>query len=125
MDSRPSRQRATLFSKHARTVAPRHADDKVGSPPPLEVETVAASEQPTKPEIKRITIALSAETCGRLRAAFLHLPPERRMRVRTFSGMLEEFAVAGVEHLEREHNGGRQWEPVAAGQIPSGRPAAF
>lgn len=85
------------------------------------VDPVLAAAGPAEAESKeKIGFYVPASEAGRIRAAFAH--------TRTVGGprSLSDFIAAhlldAVRELEREHNGGKPYEPLPPRVIPTGRP---
>lgn len=57
---------------------------------------------------------------GRLRAAFLATREETGYR--SVSELVEHAIEVELRKLERKHHGGKPWEPVQPGIVPTGRP---
>lgn len=62
----------------------------------------------------------SADDIARARAAYSWTHNQEGHR--SFSDFIAAAVMTEVERLEKVYNDGRPWEPVGAGEIPTGRP---
>lgn len=90
---------------------------------PVPVETVAKpakADRPAKAAPKKTSFYQLEEDADRMRAAYLNTQLHTRYR------SLSEFINAAIDEkvsaLEKTYNGGQEWPPLAAREIPQGKP---
>ena len=84
-----------------------------------------SAEEPTRPRRAsqskhKLSIYQDPEDTARLRAAYRLVLAQGKDR--SFSDFINRVLITEVERLEAEHNGGRPFQGVGAGEIPTGRP---
>ena len=80
-------------------------------------EQAVDSTDRRKPAKSRVGPYLTGERADRLRACYINGWLQSNQG--TFSDMLEQFLLAGVEQIEHDKNGGYPWPPISAGAIKS------
>lgn len=89
----------------------------VPAPQPAPVEPAA---RPAKAAPKKTSFYQQEEDADRMRAAYLNTQLNTRYR------SLSEFINAAIDEkvsaLEQTYNGGQEWPPLAAREIPQGKP---
>ncbi|WP_422759342.1 ParB family protein [Paenarthrobacter sp. C1] len=89
------------------------------APAPAPVEPVKAA-RPAKATPKKTSFYQLEEDADRMRAAYLNTQMHTRYR------SLSEFINAAIDEkvsaLEQTYNGGEEWPPLAAREIPQGKP---
>lgn len=101
---------------------PLHPRGTTTMPPPessvnTPLEQAVDVNKQRKPTKSRVGPYLTGEQADRLRACYVNgwLQSHRG----TFSDMLEQLLLAGVEQIEHDKNGGHPWPPISAGAIKS------
>lgn len=69
------------------------------------------------PRTTRSKLGFQTDQAERIRAAYLGT--RAALPASTFGEFLEAAVLETIEQLEAEHNGGRQWDAPAAGEIKS------
>lgn len=120
--TQPTRRKSSLTGRSP--VAPAQpAAEPVAQPI---IETPAApAEQPARPRRAsqskhKLSIYQDPEDTARLRAAYRHTLAASTDR--SFSDFINRVLMTEVERLEAQHNGGKPFQGVGAGEIPTGRP---
>lgn len=89
------------------------------APAPAPVEPAKAA-RPAKAAPKKTSFYQQEEDADRMRAAYLNTQLHTRYR------SLSEFINAAIDEkvsaLEQAYNGGQEWPPLAAREIPQGKP---
>jgi len=108
------------------TQTPRRKSSLSGASPVAPAQPATQmSEQPARPRRAsqskhKLSIYQDPEDTARLRAAFRLALAEGKDR--SFSDFINRLLMTEVERLEAQHNGGRPFQGVGAGEIPTGRP---
>ncbi|MCB5291492.1 ParB family protein [Arthrobacter sp. SO3] len=80
----------------------------------------AKTARPAKATPKKTSFYQMEEDADRMRAAYLNTQMHTRYR------SLSEFINAAIDEkvsaLEKDYNGGQEWPPLAAREIPQGKP---
>lgn len=124
-DRKPERRKSSLSGMTPVTtqVVPLTAPP-APAPAPVEAQPVApaaATAAAKKAErTGRLNYYVDKDEQGRIRAAYY--AGRDKYGWRSFSDMQREAVMRLVEQLERDVNGGRQFEGLSAGSIPAGRP---
>lgn len=117
---RPQPRKSTLAGITPLTPQPAPAEanrlsDHLGTPP---------EPRPTlKPPLKhrhKVSFYQNPASTDRVRAALLHTMA--REGARSLSQFIDDAVMAQVEQLEAKYNAGKPWPPVAARELPQGRP---
>jgi hypothetical protein len=113
----PSRLRKAAASD----VVTELAGQPVAAPAPVEpAAKPAKADPPAKAAPKKTSFYQLEEDADRMRAAYLNTQLHTRYR------SLSEFINAAIDEkvsaLEQAYNGGQAWPPLAAREIPQGKP---
>lgn len=97
------------------------AGQPVAAPAPVEpAAKPAKADPPAKAAPKKTSFYQLEEDADRMRAAYLNTQLHTRYR------SLSEFINAAIDEkvsaLEQAYNGGQAWPPLAAREIPQGKP---
>lgn len=110
----PSRLRKAATSDVVSELAGQPA-----APAPAPTEHAKAA-RPAKAAPKKTSFYQLEEDADRMRAAYLNTQLQTRYR------SLSEFINAAIDEkvsaLEKTYNGGQEWPPLAAREIPQGKP---
>lgn len=80
----------------------------------------ARPEQPEQLPKQKVTFMIDRADAQQARSTYLHLPYS--VRPGSWSDFIAEAIMERVRVLESEHNEGKPFEPIDAGQLPRGRP---
>lgn len=83
-----------------------------------------ASTEEKKKWPKKESFYRSPELAGRLRSAYLNTMTTEDGET-SLSAFIARAVEERVEQLEKKYNGGKQWPPVGANQIPKGPPRSW
>ncbi|MFE4082823.1 hypothetical protein [Paenarthrobacter sp. YIM B13468] len=113
----PSRLRKAAASD----VVSELAGQAAAAPAPVEpTGKPAKADRPAKAAPKKTSFYQMEEDADRMRAAYLNTQLHTRYR------SLSEFINAAIDEkvsaLEQAYNGGQEWPPLAAREIPQGKP---
>lgn len=112
-----SRLRKAAASDVVTELAGQPASAPVPAPAPVEL---AKAARPAKVTPKKTSFYQLEEDADRMRAAYLNTQLHTRYR------SLSEFINAAIDEkvsaLEKTYNGGQEWPPLAAREIPQGKP---
>lgn len=90
------------------------------APAPAAVPAPTKAARPAKAAVKKTSFYQLEEDADRMRAAYLNTQMHTRYR------SLSEFINAAIDEkvgaLEKTYNGGEEWPPLAAREIPQGKP---
>lgn len=115
----PSRLRKAAASDVVSELAGQAAT--APAPAPVEVTSKPAkADRPAKAAPKKTSFYQQEEDADRMRAAYLNTQLHTRYR------SLSEFINAAIDEkvsaLEQAYNRGQEWPPLAAREIPQGKP---
>lgn len=114
----PSRLRKAATSDVVSELAGQPAAPPA-APAPAPTEHAMAA-RPAKAAPKKTSFYQLEEDADRMRAAYLNTQLQTRYR------SLSEFINAAIDEkvsaLEKTYNGGQEWPPLAAREIPQGKP---
>nr|AXV46446.1 putative partitioning protein ParB [Arthrobacter sp.]AXV46482.1 putative partitioning protein ParB [Arthrobacter sp.] len=112
----PSRLRKAAPSDVVSELAGRPA----AAPAPPKAVTPAATGRPTKVAPKKTSFYQREDDADRMRAAYMNT------QMHTGHRSLSEFINAAIDEkvsaLEQVYNKGEEWPPLAAREIPQGKP---
>ena len=117
--TQPARRKSSLTGTSP--VAPAQPAET----PPPKVPAQQPAEEPARPRRAsqskhKLSIYQDPEDTARLRAAYRLVLAQGKDR--SFSDFINRVLITEVERLEAEHNGGRPFRGVGAGELPTGRP---
>ncbi|WP_182348735.1 ParB family protein [Tomitella gaofuii] len=129
--TRPKPRPSRLAGTGAITPPPGEAQPAADTSTPATPTVSAASEAPARKAARggsaagkrnKIAIYMDEDDVNRARAAYAETTTPSREGPKSFSAFIVEAVLKETERLERKYNGGEQWPPVEAWQIPQGRP---
>ncbi len=113
--TQPARRKSSLAGTSP--VAPAQSAE---TPPATASAEEPARRRRASQSKHKLSIYQDPEDTARLRAAYRVVLAEGKDR--SFSDFITRVLITEVERLEAEHNGGRPFRGVGAGEIPTGRP---
>lgn len=120
---KPERRKSALSGMSP--VAPPPAEQASSpAPAPGAQAQGATSAEGKKPWPKKESFYRSPELAGRLRSAYLNTMATEDGET-SLSAFIARAVEERVEQLEQKYNGGKQWPPVGANQIPKGPPRSW
>lgn len=112
----------TVAPPRLRKAAPSDVVSELAGQPatPKGIQPPAATERPTKVAPKKTSFYQREDDADRMRAAYMNT------QMHTGHRSLSEFINAAIDEkvsaLEQTHNKGKEWPPLAAREIPQGKP---
>ena len=120
MSTRPPARRSSLAGASPAMPVDAHPAP-VGARGLASVVTAEDTDaQQERPKVKKVSFYQAVDESERMRAALMQTHHVEGSR--TLSEFIARAVLAEVERLERQYNDGKPWQPVAAGQLPQGRP---
>lgn len=121
--TQPARRKSSLTGTSP--VAPAQPAETPPPKVPAQQPAQQPAEEPARPRRAsqskhKLSIYQDPEDTARLRAAYRLVLAQGKDR--SFSDFINRVLITEVERLEAEHNGGRPFQGVGAGEIPTGRP---
>lgn len=90
------------------------------APAPAAVPAPTKAARPAKAAAKKTSFYQLEEDADRMRAAYLNT--QMYTRYRSLSEFINAAIDEKVDALEKTYNGGEEWPPLAAREIPQGKP---
>lgn len=114
-----SRLRKAAPSDVVTELAGQPAAAPAPAPAPAAVEPAKAA-RPAKATPKKTSFYQMEEDADRMRAAYLNT--QMHTRYRSLSEFINTAIDEKVSALEKAYNGGQEWPPLGAREIPQGKP---
>ena len=117
--NRPAPRKSTLTGRTPAAPVSEAQAEPIPSRSPIAVgESPQVKPKPKNPP--KVSFYQNPDDTARLRAAYAHTHAVEGYR--SMSDLIDRAVMAEVNRLEERHNGGKPWQPVAARNIPQGRP---